>query len=98
MEIKEAIQRIDEHKRIHFKREPFAVYITEALEIANLALEKQVKKPIIIETEIDREFEDYICPNCKNILQQKLKCSKTQMVYKYIFCHHCGQALGWDRK
>ena len=41
MTYEEAIHRIEEHKNIHFKAEPAAVYITEALDVAIGALRKQ---------------------------------------------------------
>ena len=47
MTIKEAIQRIQIHSEILIKKQPFAVYTTEALNMAVKSLEKQIpKKPI----------------------------------------------------
>ena len=45
-------------------------------------MEKRIEKMVICETEDDREYEDYICPNCKTICKSKN-------------CHYCGQALKW---
>ena len=74
--------------------------ISIALETAIEALNKQIAKKIIEQTEEDREFIDYICPNCKTTLQQKMKSCFAQRfhkttVYKYRYCLHCGQALWW---
>lgn len=85
MEIKEAIQRIDEHKRIHFKREPFAVYITEALEMAKLALEKRISMiPTKIYIDDTPPHWQYVCCKCGNAVLKSQK-----------YCCTCGQALDW---
>lgn len=61
-----------------------------------LALEKEIPKRIKEQTEDDRQFIDYVCPNCKNTLQQKMKGATRTTIYKYKYCHYCGQALEWD--
>ena len=61
-----------------------------------LALEKQVQKHIEEQTEEDREFIDYVCPNCKTTLQQKMKGATRTTIFKYKYCHWCGQYLEWD--
>lgn len=60
------------------------------------ALEKQITQKIIFNSEDDREYEDYICPNCKDILQQRRKGATRITIYKYKFCHNCGQMLDWS--
>lgn len=60
------------------------------------ALEKQMPKKVIEQTENDREFLDYVCPNCKTTLQQKNKQAKRITIYKYKHCIDCGQALDWS--
>lgn len=67
----------------------------ELSDMAVEALEKQIPKKIILNSEEDREYEDYICPNCKNILQQRIKGSTRMTIYNYKVCHNCGQALDW---
>ena len=69
--------------------------IKEAVECAVNALEKQIPKKIIENTETDREFIDYVCPNCKTTLQQKNKQAKRITIYKYKHCIDCGQLLDW---
>ena len=45
MEIKEAIERIEDHKRIHFAKEySRAIKITEALDMAIVALQEKEKR------------------------------------------------------
>ena len=66
----------------------------EALQVASVALEKQVpQKPIY---EGDDEQDHVLCPCCKEIVG---------VVDDYygenglnIFCFHCGQALDWSNK
>lgn len=59
------------------------------------ALEKQMPKHIEEQTEEDREFIDYVCPNCKTTLQQKIKGATRTTIFKYKYCHWCGQKLDW---
>lgn len=48
MTAQEAIRRIKDHNNAHQRKEPFAVHITEALDEAVAALDKQVpKKPVL---------------------------------------------------
>ena len=97
MTTQEAIRRIKEHNKIHFEKEKGKCpLITQALEMAISALEKQTpKKPLedsinrglTISGEYDIQF-NYICPNCGAVVGNYegvgLWCD---------FCHECGQAL-----
>lgn len=58
-------------------------------------LEKQMPEKIILNSEEGREYEDYICPNCKDILRQRRKLATAIMVHEYKFCPDCGQKLDW---
>ena len=69
--------------------------LCEALDMAVDALEKQMPKHIEEQTEYDREFIDYVCPNCKTTLQQKMKGATRTTIYKYKHCIFCGQSLDW---
>ena len=83
MNAQEALARIKEHRDIHFHNELNAIYITEALDIAIEALEKQIpEKP-----KLDNDngiYETEHCPNCNRQL--------------FPNEHHCrcGQALDWS--
>ena len=68
----------------------------EWLEKSKDALEKQMPKHIEEQTEDDREFIDYVCPNCKTTLQQKMKGATRTTIYKYKHCIFCGQSLDWN--
>ena len=90
----EAIQRIKQHNEIHSKVEKFAIYITEALNMAIEALKKQIpKKP-------DYWGDGYAdgvlcydyakCPVC----ERDFECDINDWGCKY--CADCGQALDWS--
>lgn len=68
----------------------------KAFDLAIEALEKQIPKHIEEQTEEDREFIDYVCPNCKTTLQQKMKGATRTTIYKYKHCIFCGQSLDWN--
>ena len=70
--------------------------LNEAFEVAIKALEKEIPKHIEEQTEDDREFIDYVCPNCKTTLQQKRKGAKLTTIYKYKHCIFCGQVIDWS--
>ena len=67
MNAQEALARIKEHRDIHFHNELNAIYITEALDMAIEALEKQIpEKP-----KLDNDngiYETEHCPNCNRKL------------------------------
>lgn len=59
------------------------------------AVEKQREKPVIHNVEDGREYEDFICPRCKTILQQRRKRQKMSTVYQCKRCNDCGQVVSW---
>lgn len=77
---------------VNFTQEAVTVAYVEAL----AAIHKQIPQKIIFNSEDDREYEDYICPNCKDILQQRRKGATAITIYRFKYCHNCGQALDWD--
>ncbi len=93
MTIEDAIARIQDHNRVHQQKEHGAFYITEALNMAVDALEKQIPKkpikccPLNDQNEMLDENEYYKCPACG------LKFRKT-----YEYCHYCGQRLDWENE
>ena len=68
----------------------------EMFSYSDLYNQLKVCQKVICETEDDREYEDYICPNCKVILQQRRKGATTVNIFKFKHCHECGQSLDWD--
>lgn len=91
MTIKDAIERIKEHARVHLRKEPNAVHITEALQMACNSLEKQMPKKVEKSySYLDGQLVNYLCANCGNA--QGFKVNKRWQQ----FCPHCGQALDWS--
>lgn len=97
MNVREAIIRIEEHNRIHSVKEyPFAIKITEALNMAVEALEKQVpKKPTkLVSKLLIEEGWTYKCPTCGCACgENKYHLEVTQDEF---YCTQCGQALDWE--
>lgn len=80
-----AIMRIKNHNEIHSRKEPFyAIYITEALDMAVKALEKQIPKKVMLVSKND--YHIVYCPRCGFRFFQ----------YGLLFCGECGQALDWS--
>ena len=94
MEAKEAIKRIKEHKAIHFAKEyPKAIKITEALDMAVEALEKQIPKKV--------DFSEYMpakCPNCGRELSASLGDGYYNHFEHLKVCpnEECCQRLIWE--
>lgn len=94
MKAKEAITRIETHNRIHAASEyPFAVKITEALDLAIEALKKQDPMEhhhtVVKECTGGERIRTSICPSC-------LACIMTVEEEFPKFCIWCGQAIDWE--
>lgn len=87
MTAKEAIRRIKEHNEIHSRKERQAILITEALNMAVEALEKQIPMQAKTHGERNREVNSisYTCPVCKSHVD---KCN---------YCSNCGQAIIFEK-
>lgn len=85
MTYEEAILRIKDHNEVHQRKECFAVKITEALNLAITALEKQIpKKPKKTRCAL-------MCANCGHKITE-IGCKKLNRLY----CKKCGQAIAWS--
>ena len=93
MKKEEAVERIREHIKIHFKNEPYAIYISEALYMGIEALEKQMPKTITHEASL---YKCCTCPNCKNVVDKFEQFGDSVVRVTYNYCHFCGQALDWN--
>lgn len=80
MNIREAIGRIKIHKQIHFLNEPRAIKITEALNMAIDAMEKQVAKNTTRYDNCGNYTASERCPNCFEIVNTN-------------YCGECGQRV-----
>ena len=89
----EAKSRIAKHNEVHQRKEPFAVYITEALYLAVAALDKQIPKPP--EMKADEGFAPEVasslcCPTCGgSVTNYWVPGAKPK------HCQFCGQAIDW---
>lgn len=97
MDVKEAIKRIEEHNKIHAVKEyPFAIKITEALDMAVEALEKQIpKKPkkLTYKLLLDDGWI-YECPACGCACGENKYHS--DVTKDDVYCTQCGQMLDWE--
>jgi len=94
MTVNEAISRLEDHNRIHCRREPYAIHLTEAINMAVDALKKQIEVSAVprnVTRRVNYGFGErmllqceYICPCCKRKVD-KVDC----------YCRHCGNALEW---
>lgn len=96
----EAIMRIKENIRIHQIYGPKAIKISEALDMAISAQEKQIpKKPIRIDK--NKEFDGNwkkVCPLCGRKLIERITTSEESYPRHYNYTGHCwcGQAIDWE--
>ena len=94
MTIKEAIQRIQIHSEILIKKQPFAVYTTEALNMAVKSLEKQIPKKPIKQFWVDDEKhkgnvrlatkDDVLTKDNHGSINLCPNCKEWVMRYKYL--------------
>lgn len=87
MTANEAIKRIREHTSVHLRKEPHAVHITEALQLACTALEKQIPKKVIPQPYF--YGQELHCPSCDYLIGWEYERDKG-------YCRKCGQALDWS--
>ncbi|MCR5518010.1 MAG: hypothetical protein K6F17_05510 [Lachnospiraceae bacterium] len=81
----EAIKRLQEHMIIHEKKEPRAIYITKALQMAIKALEQQPKTGHWINIQFFKADSTYYRPKCPF-------CSIEPEFYSN-FCPNCGARM-----
>ncbi len=96
MTTQEAIWRIKTHNEIHSKKEPFAIHITEALQMAIEALDKQTpKKPgKLTDIFLIREGWTYECPTC--YCACGVNKNHPDVTSDEFYCTQCGQNLNWN--
>ena len=52
--------------------------------------------PVLVNDEPDREYIDYICPRCKDIISQRRRGQKMETVYQCKYHDNCGQCVDWN--
>ena len=52
--------------------------------------------PVLVNDESDREYIDYICPRCKDIISQRRRGQRMETVYQCKYHDNCGQCVDWS--
>lgn len=52
--------------------------------------------PVLVNDEQGREYIDYICPRCKDIISQRRRGQRMETVYQCKFHDNCGQRVDWS--
>lgn len=52
--------------------------------------------PVLVNDEPDREYIDYICPRCKDIISQRRRGQRMEAVYQCKYHDNCGQRVDWS--
>ena len=51
---------------------------------------------VLVNDEPDREYIDYICPRCKEIISQRRHGQRMETVYQCRYHDNCGQRVDWS--
>ena len=52
--------------------------------------------PVLVNDEQGREYIDYICPRCKEIISQRRHGQRMETVYQCRYHDNCGQRVDWS--
>ena len=52
--------------------------------------------PVLVNDEPGREYIDYICPKCRNIISQQRRGQRMETVYQCKYHDNCGQRMDWS--
>ena len=52
--------------------------------------------PVLINDETDRQYIDYICPRCEEIISQRRRGQRMETVYQCKYHDNCGQRVAWS--
>ena len=97
MNRKEAILRIKDHMEHHGIGKYPHLKLKEALDMAIAALSPPNEPlPVLVNDEPGREYIDYICPRCRNIISQRRRGQRTETVYQCKYHDNCGQRVDWS--
>ena len=97
MDRKEAILRIKDHMEHHGIGKYPHLKLKEALDMAIAALSPPNEPlPVLVNDEPDREYIDYICPRCKDIISQRRRGQRMETVYQCKYHDNCGQRMDWS--
>lgn len=51
---------------------------------------------VLVNDETGREYIDYICPRCKDIISQRRRGQRMETVYQCKYHDNCGQRVDWS--
>ena len=51
--------------------------------------------PVLVNDEPGREYIDYICPKCRNIISQQRRGQRMETVYQCKYHDNCDQRVDW---
>ena len=54
--------------------------------------------PVLVNDETGREYIDYICPRCKDIISQRRRGQRMETVYQCKYHDNCGQRVDWENQ
>ena len=76
---------------------PFSEWLAEYL-VDHLPTIIQQNGPlsVLVNDEPDREYIDYICPRCKDIISQRRRGQRMETVYQCKYHDNCGQRMDWS--
>lgn len=71
--------------------------VKEFYRMAAAALAQPGNEPlsVLVLDEPDREYIDYICPKCKEIISQRRRGQHMSTVYQCKYHDRCGQRVDW---
>ena len=52
--------------------------------------------PVLVNDEPGREYIDYICPRCRDIISQRRRGQRAETVYQCKYHDNCGQHVDWS--
>ena len=52
--------------------------------------------PVLVNDEPGREYIDYICPRCRDIISQRRRGQRMETVYQCKYHDNCGQCVDWN--
>lgn len=92
-----AQEQVTAHKSLRKNGQAFFVATYEECDRIIEALEKQIPKKPIIESAHYVDFDDFLCPFCKNKIISRLD-GKWTVGTPQKYCGECGQALDWSEE
>lgn len=68
----------------------------EYVEYAPTLTPQNAPLPVLVNDEPGREYIDYICPRCMEIISQRRRGQRIETVYQCKYHDNCGQRVDWS--